>query len=114
MLQRGPQKAALYGYISPNSSVTPSTTVTVTLTPTTADGVDMSAAPIVAKGVAMVGSGHWKAILPAAMKPGGNFSVSVSCENCGNASAPTTGGAKGPASLINHVTFGDVYFCSGV
>ena len=51
----------------------------------------------------IAGDGTWKALLPA-MGAGGSYSVSAACTHgCGNSSA----------AVLEDVTFGDLYFCSG-
>lgn len=85
VLQQEPAKAAIFGAVN-DSSVS---SVSVSLK--SADGKVVNAeAPVV--------GGHWKALLPP-QKAGGDWSIIA------------TGGKD--SIVLKHVTFGDVWYCSG-
>eukprot|EP00434_Breviolum_minutum_P013890 symbB.v1.2.012249.t1/scaffold842.1/size158541/4 len=85
VLQQEPAKAAIFGAVN-ESSVS---SVSVSLK--SADGKVVNAE-------ASVVGGHWKALLPP-QKAGGDWSITA------------TGGKD--SIVLKHVTFGDVWYCSG-
>jgi len=93
ILQRQPQRAALYGTLKPAGSP-----VTLTLSGSAADGTSYNKTFV---GLSMA-DGTWKVLLDP-MPTGGNYSAFLVCPSC-------TGDPVNP--LVN-LTFGDVYYCSG-
>ena len=109
VLQRAPAAAALYGYV-PRLSYAAGATVSVSLT----DESDPSAPPVVATSAPIAddaawGIATWKAVLPPMLgaNGGGSFTAAATCSGCAALpffAAPT---------VIRHLTFGDVWLCSG-
>ena len=95
VLQRAPQRAAVFG------TATPGAAVTVSLAgpqPFTSPPVTVTSSPDATL------DGTWKVLLPA--RPAGfGYSVVATCAGCANASSA-------PATLLD-VGFGLVYLCSG-
>lgn len=102
VLQREPEKAAVYGVVL--GGVSAATTVTVTVSETTATGkaasytVKATVTPLVSPLNAT-----WKAFLQPHAN-GGNITITAQCAGCANATDVAT---------LSDVTFGDVLFCSG-
>lgn len=95
VLQRAPQRSAVFG------TATPGAAVTVTL----AGPQPFSAPPVVVTSSADPAlHGTWKVVLPA-RAAGFGYSVTAMCTGCANSTSA-------PATLAN-VGFGDVYLCSG-
>jgi len=94
VLQRAPQKSAVYGVVVGGSAATKVTVGGVGPSPVEAL-VDAST-------VALFGYARWKAFLPP-MPAGSNFTIKASCTGCTGSTAAT----------IADATFGDVWFCSG-
>lgn len=94
VLQRAPQKSAVYGVVI---GAKPTTKVVVKIAGS--DSYTLNA------DVTFRHSGYawWKANLKA-HSAGGNYSVNVACSDC---IAPSN------SSTITDVTFGDIWFCSG-
>ena len=91
VLQRAPAKANVYGVLGDGG-----TAASVTVTSATGGFAAYTVAASTDAG------GGWTAALrPAAS--GGDVSITATCTGCRNATAVT----------INHVTFGDVFYCAG-
>lgn len=90
LLQRTPQRSALYGTQAPAG-------VPVSLTLTSEDGTYNKTFP------ATSGTdGTWKVLLDA-MPTGGNYGAALSCPAC---SGP-------PVDPLRNLTFGDLFYCAG-
>lgn len=104
VLQRAPERAAVYGVVV-GDKVTGSRAplpLRVTVTVEAANGTSYT---VDAEHVEIVNGSYarWKALLkPAAA--GGDYTISVECSGCSNSTRRS----------VSDVTFGDVWFCSGV
>lgn len=95
VLQRAPQRAAVFGTATPGAAVTVSVAGP--------GGFAWSSAPApVARSADASQDGTWKVILPA-RGAGFGYSVAATCDGCPNATAAALAG----------VGFGDVFLCSG-
>ena len=95
VLQRAPAKAQLYGMLPINASAAAQRTVSVTMTSaTTASSSSPMPATIV--------ENQWSVYLPPTAA-GGDYTFTATCTGCFNKTVAT----------IQHVTFGDVWYCSG-
>ena len=108
VLQRAPAQAAVYGWcgdvgrgaqLFSRCNFTSGATVEITMK---AAAVDSASAVAFTTKTPITSDGTWKALLPATAA-GGSWTISAACTGCGNTSA----------SVLEDVTFGDVYFCSG-
>ena len=93
VLQRAPAQAALYGLVMPAPPAGASVTVTVT---PPLGGKSRFAATMAG------GQGTWKVLLPPT-EAGGDYSASAACSGCTNTSSVE----------LHHLTFGDLWVCSG-
>lgn len=103
VLQRAPQKAALYGVVIDHSGALSETTaVAVTLS----DATTSKTYNMTAQHIELVNNTYarWKAVLEP-MAAGGNYTITASCPKC-------SGNATNSSSLKD-IVFGDVWFCSG-
>jgi hypothetical protein len=98
VLQRGPEKSAVYGVVVGAKEGT-----TVSVDVKDQNGYDYKVSAPTTLLATNNTLGKWKAFLKPT-KAGGNFTITISCASC--ASPLNT-------STISDVTFGDVYFCSG-
>lgn len=109
VLQRLPARSAVYGVVI-GASLSTSVTITVSDRSSAikrkasysraASFVNVDATSSTAAGGLYA---TWKAFL-SPTSPGGNYSISVSCEECVNSTMKST---------LYNVTFGDIWFCSG-
>ena len=93
ILQRAPERAALYGTLAPAGAP-----LSVTLSGAANDGSLYNKT----FAAASLPDGTWKVLLDP-MATGGNYSAALSCPTC-------TGD---PVSPFVNITFGDVFYCSG-
>lgn len=99
VLQREPQKAALYGVVVQQAGGLSGASLAVTL-----DLKGPLSQTVNAQHIEVVNSSYarWKAVLDP-VAAGVNFSISAHCGGCSNTTATT----------LSNVAFGDVFFCSG-
>ena len=97
VLQRAPQRAALYGASGANYTV--GTPMVLTLSGVGPDGTAYNKSWPAASGA----DGTWKVLLDP-MAAWGNYSATISCPQC-------TGGQT--SATIHSLTFGDVIVCGG-
>ena len=91
VLQRGPAKAALYGYGSGS--------ISVAITGVDGNGADISYTVTTTANRA----NEWKVLLRPVNVPGGNFAATLG----------STHTSAHDRVVLSNLTFGDVYFCSG-
>ena len=97
VLQREPATAAVYGM--PGSPFTLPATVQVNVTSTRGDYTRSYEAEV----TKTTTHGEWKVVLDS--KPaGGDYTITAAC---------TSGCANSSSTVIEHVTFGDLWFCAG-
>ena len=94
VLQQAPAKACVYGMLGAGG-----TAATVKISSSSSADADSSQGVALEVAAEVTAGGHWKACL-SAQKVGGDYTVTA----ISNAKA---------AASIEHVTFGDVYYCSG-
>ena len=95
VLQQAPAKACVFGMLGAGGTAA---TVSISSSSEFAAAADEQVAAEVD-----VSSGQWKACL-APQKVGGDYTITATCTGCASAKA---------AASIEHVTFGDVWYCSG-
>eukprot|EP00928_Gymnodinium_smaydae_P062080 TRINITY_DN46016_c0_g1_i1.p1 TRINITY_DN46016_c0_g1~~TRINITY_DN46016_c0_g1_i1.p1 ORF type:complete len:801 (-),score=129.37 TRINITY_DN46016_c0_g1_i1:4-2379(-) len=107
VLQRAPQRAALYGVVVSSRGDLSETSLQVDVELST-DNLRRRGQSLRAQHLEVVNATYarWKVVLEP-MDVGGSFDVTASCRGC----APRDQAA--PASSLRNVTFGDVWFCSG-
>ncbi len=89
VLQQQPAKACVYGRLGTNGTAA---TIHVADTGGATPSFDVEAQ--------VTAGGEWKAcLLPTAA--GGDFTITATCTGCANATA----------AVLEHVTFGDVWYC---
>lgn len=98
VLQQAPAKSAVYGVVGTPSTTALSPTITVTVQDTASGG----ASYIVQASITNNGT-EWKALLNPSSGPGGDFTITATCTGCANSTA----------AVLEHVTFGDVWYCAG-
>ena len=105
VLQKGATaKAAIYGIVV--GGATKATKVTLTVTDLDAGAGSKASYTVTAKPMTLAADGAnltWKALLPPRPQQGGDLTVTASCSGCANTSAAT----------VSHLTYGDVWLCSG-
>ena len=94
VLQMGPAKAAVYGYLGSAAASTSSVIVTVVKED------DLSSYTVNAS--VNIEKKTWKAFLTPEAKPGGNYTITVKC----------TSGCQ-TSMTLNSITFGNVWYCGG-
>eukprot|EP01084_Bolivina_argentea_P257933 434646_1 len=95
VLQREPQRAAVYGLSSK-----PNVQITLILR-------NEKSGESVTHTTTSMHNGDWKILLPQTYTNGGNYTLTVQCQACSTQKQPIT------SQKIYNVTFGDVYYCSG-
>ena len=93
VLQQAPAKACVGGILGEGGTAA---SVTIKSSTDLSTGAHTVAAEITADG------GGWKACLPAAAV-GGDHTITATCTGCTNTTA----------AVLEHVTYGDVWYCSG-
>jgi sialate O-acetylesterase len=96
VLQQAPAKACVYGMLGAGG-----TGATVKISSNISSTIAFAVDAEVRDG-GLAGGGHWKACL-APQKSGGDFTITATCTGC-----PSTA-----IATIEHVTFGDVWYCAG-
>ena len=92
VLQRAPAKACVYGVLGDGGA-------SARIQITSEDDAAFAAYAVAAETSA---GGGWKACL-APHAAGGSFTIAASCTGCANTTA----------AVLEHVTFGDVWYCAG-